>query len=330
MLVSVIIPVYNGEKFINKVYNSIKKQTYQNIEIIFFNDNSKDNSLKILKEIQKSDSKVEIYSSKENKGPGGAKNEGLKHAKGDYVFFIDCDDYLNNDFIASLVNKAILENYPDVILSDFTKVDEKGKILYVRNYKNLDKAIKQKITTWGKLIKRDFIINNNLELPYGPVLEDLLYSTSFILLNTKYSYIDNAGYNYVLNKNSITNTTFKKFKEDSLKMATNYLLNLKNRNDFLEPEKLTYYAYKYICWHLLKSGNNVKTEAMRNEYQMAFNFLKKEFPNYKKFKYLDLKNERFIVKIVLWNILLLHKIHLDWLFFKIYSNIDLGKLWPNL
>ena len=85
MLVSVIIPVYNGEKYILRVYKSIKEQTYKNIEIIFFNDASKDNSLKILKELSKKDKNVKVYSSKKNNGPGGAKNEGLKKATGDYV-----------------------------------------------------------------------------------------------------------------------------------------------------------------------------------------------------------------------------------------------------
>ncbi len=328
MLITVIVPVYNGEKFIKKVYRSLKKQTYKNLEIIFFNDCSKDNTADILKELKKQDKRIKVYNAKRNFGPGGAKNEGIKYATGDYILFVDCDDYISQDFIEKLYDSAKENNFPDLVLSDFTKIDDKGNVKYIRKYKNKDIALKQKITSWGKLIKRDFINKNNLYLPNGPVLDDVLFHFSTVLANPTYSYEACAGYYYVENKKSVTHTSLKKFNPEALDIVFDYLIKLKQKRGM--SILLCYYAYKCMCWHLLKSGCNVKTDAMKKEYNKAFNFLEKEFPEYSKIKNLKFKGERIIVKLILFNILILRKIHLDWLFFKIYSNINLERFWPNL
>lgn len=329
MLVSIIIPVYNGESFINRIYNSINNQTYKNYELIFFNDASKDNSYNILKKIAKSDKKVKVFTTSNNCGPGGAKNEGLKYAKGDYILFLDCDDYISENYLHNLVINAKENNYPDIVLSDFTKVNQNGKVCYVRNYKNKNKAFIQKISSVGKLLKKSYIDKYNLKLPYGQVLEDVLLHIGLVISNPTYSYTEENGYYYVFNENSISHTTLKKFKDGALDAGIKYIKELKN-NQLLDIGKMDYWVFKYICWHLLKSGNNVGSVAMKKEYKKSFDFLTKYFPNYKKIKNLQLKNERLIIKIVLVIILLLNKIHLDKLFFIIYSKINLERFWPNL
>lgn len=330
MLVSVIIPVFNGEKYISKIYKSIKEQKYDNLEIIFFNDASKDNSLEILLNLKKNDKRIKVYSTEKNCGPGGAKNEGLKRATGKYVLFIDCDDIISDTYIKSLVETALKNNQPDMVLSNFTKIDSKGKVQYIRNYKNADKAFYQKISSVGKLIKRKYLLQNKIELPYGHVLEDILLHAYTSVSKTSYAYTEEAGYYYIYNENSISHTTLKSFKVGALDMAKDYLIKIKNNKKIKYKEKLDYYALKYVCWHLLKSGNKVGTKNMMNEYNNGFDFLSKEFPNYKKIKIADFKNERMIIKFVLFNILLMKKIKLDKLFFKIYSNVDLECFWPNL
>ena len=96
--ISIIIPVYNGADFIKRCYNSIKNQTFKDFEIIFVDDESKDNSLEILRELEKNDNKVKVFSQK-NKKQGGARNTGLKNANGSYISFIDADDFISEDFL---------------------------------------------------------------------------------------------------------------------------------------------------------------------------------------------------------------------------------------
>lgn len=106
-LVSVIIPIYNSELYLEDCINNVLKQTYENLQIIFVNDGSTDNSLEICKKVN--DDRVEVYS-KENGGASSARNFGLKYRKGKYVLFVDSDDYLKKDAIENLVNTAEKDN----------------------------------------------------------------------------------------------------------------------------------------------------------------------------------------------------------------------------
>ena len=91
-LVSLVVPVYNGEKYIDKFYELVERQTYKNMEVIFVDDGSNDNSLLKLKEVAKRDKRVRVYE-KSNGGPSSARNYGILKAEGDYIAFADVDDY---------------------------------------------------------------------------------------------------------------------------------------------------------------------------------------------------------------------------------------------
>ena len=114
--VSVVIPVYNAEKHIEKTINSLLNQTFKDIEFIFVNDGSKDKSLDILREYEKKDSRV-IVIDQENSGPGGARNTGILKARGEYIGFLDSDDTQDKRMYELLYNKAIQGNF-DVVVSD--------------------------------------------------------------------------------------------------------------------------------------------------------------------------------------------------------------------
>lgn len=330
MLISVIIPVFNGQNFIDKCVKSILNQTYKNIEIILFDDASKDNSRKKLKELSDKHDKISYYYTNTNFGPGGAKNEGLKRAKGEYVLFVDCDDYIGPAFINDLVRVALENSKPDIILCGYTKVDENGKIIFIRKYKNQYDALFQRIFSTGKLMKRVFITKNNLTLPYGKVMEDLLFHPSIMLNNPTCALSDSADYFYVYNNQSISQTTMKKVSEGSLKIALDFLKEMKYGE---KKELLDYFAYKYVCWYLLKSCNNVGKSIMMKEYNYAFLTLDKYFDSYKKSKmitFLNPKHEKVLIRFVIYIILILRKINLDKLFFNLYSRINLSRFWPNL
>ena len=100
--VSIIIPVYNAEKFLDKCIESLQNQTYKNLEFVFVDDGSKDNSVNILKKYAKKDKRIKIIRQK-NAGPGPARNNGMKQSTGDYLTFVDSDDTINPDYIEQLM-----------------------------------------------------------------------------------------------------------------------------------------------------------------------------------------------------------------------------------
>lgn len=125
--VSIIIPVYNNEKFLKKCLDSIIGQKYNQLEIIVVNDGSKDSSRSIIEEYAQKDKRM-ILINQENKGVSCARNEGLKRATGEFLTFVDGDDYIGSDYIEKLVQTAE-ENQADLVISGLKKVDERGNVL---------------------------------------------------------------------------------------------------------------------------------------------------------------------------------------------------------
>ena len=128
---SIIVPVYNSEKFLNKCINSLINQTIKNIEIILINDGSSDNSLNICNEFAKKDSRIKVFS-QENSGQATARNVGLDNATGEYITFTDADDWVDPDYYEKLLNTALNHN-ADVACASIIrerKNSNKYRILY--------------------------------------------------------------------------------------------------------------------------------------------------------------------------------------------------------
>ena len=125
--ISIIIPVYNAEKYINKCIESILKQTYSNIEIVIIDDGSKDSSKEIIEEMCKKEKKIKFIS-RENKGVLKTRNEAIGISTGDYIMFVDADDYIQKDMIQNMI-KCNLEKEYDVIRCGLIKVNNEGKII---------------------------------------------------------------------------------------------------------------------------------------------------------------------------------------------------------
>ena len=123
--VSIITPVYNCEKYVERCINSLINQTYENIEIIMVDDGSKDKSAQIIKECQKKSDKI-IYIYQDNSGPGVARNRAIKEAGGKYILFVDADDYISEDYIKHLVETAE-KNNSELTIAGYTMVYENGK-----------------------------------------------------------------------------------------------------------------------------------------------------------------------------------------------------------
>ncbi|WP_434565300.1 glycosyltransferase [Thermoanaerobacterium thermosaccharolyticum] len=218
MDISIIIPVYNVEKYLKYCLDSVISQKFEGqYEIICVNDGSMDSSLEILKEYKKNNSKINVIN-QENRGLSAARNAGIRNAKGKYIMFVDSDDSLkNSDVLTLLYNEAEKENL-DIVVADFEyDFDDKNK-----NYrKKRNECIKNKVMTgrdfydlgiktksimsvvWNKLYRRDFIIKNNLFFIEGILYEDMEFTPKAYYLAERVKYIDKVIYMYRQREGSI-------------------------------------------------------------------------------------------------------------------------------
>lgn len=209
---SVIVPVYNKEKFLSKCIESILNQTYKNIELILVNDGSADSSLSICNDYAKKDGRI-IVVDKPNGGAASARNKGIEIATGDYIGFCDADDYLDFDMYKTLIEVMELNGYPmiDCLAKDF---NEEGQLLYVGDesrevvLNTFEEAIKALYLRRGnsslctRVIRAEYI--KNLRIPEGRRVEDF-YFVILLLKHIGFVYIYRFPfYNCVLNKNSVT------------------------------------------------------------------------------------------------------------------------------
>lgn len=224
--ISVIVPIYNTAKYLNKCLKSILNQIFKNIEIILIDDGSTDNSLDICNYYKSNYKNVSIYSQK-NSGPSVARNFGLKKAKGKYVSFVDSDDYIDLDMYSHMMNANDSRNV-DVIISSYVVVDlDNEKVIRKKEYKNNyelifkdDDKIKRyllnkiSLSPCDKLFRREFLIENNINFLENVYYEDINMILKCMYYSKEISITNNAFYNYTQRQNSITHTTTLKHLND--------------------------------------------------------------------------------------------------------------------
>lgn len=214
--ISIIVPIYNAQKYLKKCINSLINQSYKNLEIILIDDESTDNSPKICDEYSKKDKRIKVIH-KLNGGVSSSRNEGLKNTTGDYILFVDADDYIEPNCIEECLN--IIEKYhPDIIKFGFTKelnlykkkntfTVKTNTLIEEKNYNNL--IYKYILTTpdfcniWNSIIKKEICIQNQFDtnLTLG---EDYLYFIKCLTKSKRIYFLDKHLYHYVINNNSIT------------------------------------------------------------------------------------------------------------------------------
>lgn len=254
--VSVIIPVYNVEQYLPKCLASVVQQTLKDIEIICVNDGSTDNCLKILEEFKSKDNRIKIIN-KENKGLGNARNTGLDVACGEYISFIDSDDYIDENFLELLYNEA-KENNADVACGGIKREND-GKTHFLINYSqtvttddiygkiNISKAV-QFSFVWNKIYKHSFLKENKLQFMQNVNFEDLIYTPQIILKSNTLVVVPNTFYHYVKREKSIfqdiENIDLQKDKLFSLKFMCEYYKNAGIDFDKIPPLLETYRRIK--------------------------------------------------------------------------------------
>lgn len=235
--ISVVVPCYNVEKYVEKCIDSLIAQTYENIEIIVIDDKSTDNTYEILKDLYKKyNKKFILLQNEKNGGLAYTRNVGIKIATGKYIGFIDSDDYVDKDYYNNLVEQMIQDD-ADLVVNDIQLVDE--------NYQNIAPVT---IACNGKINKKN-IVDNGLaasacnkilrkdlleKYPFyeGKINEDIASVLPVVIHSNKVTYTNKSVYNYVQRKGSIQNSTFSEKRFDTFDSVNLCLERIKDVEDY--------------------------------------------------------------------------------------------------
>ena len=287
--VSVIVPIYNVEKYIAKCLDSLANQTLDDIQIILVNDGSTDNSGNIAKEFKENYSDRFIYVEKEDGGLSDARNYGMKYATGDYIAFIDSDDYAELNTYELLYNKAIEENADFVECNFIWEYPNKTRNDIRIPYKDKHEMLSViRVVAWNKLIKKEIIINNNIDFPFGLRYEDTEFTYKLIPYIKKFAFVDETCIHYIQRSNSIANVQNERTAE--IFTIFEHVFKYYKENNLYEEYKdeLEYNYARYLLCSSLKRICKVEDKEKRKELvKKTWSLLNTNFPNWKKNRILN-------------------------------------------
>ena len=302
--VSIIVPVYNAEKYIGKCLDSIVNQTYKNIQVKVVNDGSTDNSEEIIKEYIHREEYDINYFKNENRGVSFSRNFGVNYAGGDYIFFVDADDYLDEKLLENLQQE--MEKKIDIIKFKAKKVDSEGKILeeiYVPTFEEISgEEAFEKLkyddvlldTIWSYIFRKDFYIKNNFKFTENTHHEDFALIPLIIVKAKSVVSIDYYGYYYVQSENSITrNNSYKKL----VKRTNDMIIHYDNMIEFMKNSNISENSKKSIK-DFFANSVILRTEELKGREQEEYI---KKIKTRKLIKNIQVKNvKQFIKKILLY------------------------------
>ena len=255
--VSLIIPVYNVEKYLRKCLNSAIAQTLREIEIIIVNDGSTDQSLSIICEFEKKDKRIKVINQK-NSGVSEARNAGLRVASGEFIAFLDSDDWIDSSFLEKMYQTAKEQNADIAVCSYASVVEGYGKMPTIKRSKSdllsSTKALKKIISesgirsyTWDKLYRRSLFTMNNISYPSVNCYEDMATTFKLFYYSKRIAILEDCLYYYLQRKTSITKKVDTKLVYDNIKALTMMREFLKSKGCLKKYMR----EYKYLCLKMM-------------------------------------------------------------------------------
>lgn len=316
-LITVIINVYNGEKFIAKCIESVINQTYQNLEILVINDGSTDNTLEICENYK--DNRIKIITTK-NQGLSLSRNVGIENATGDYLYFLDSDDFIEEDVIEYLYNLCKKYNLPfstcrplTIFDYDFEKEEIKEEVKIIDKIEMLKKVLLAEDVagaTWNKLIRKELYDGIRFQ---NRIINDIVVTYKLVLKTDKIIYSNLKKYYYLKHINAATVTgderpdrakdfykasieryeevkeVYPDLIENDIGMIRNilrlYLVKNKEVENFLKEQEAVKYFRKIFSFKMLKSNINAKEKIKLILFEISPKLYKKIGKSYRKNKY---------------------------------------------
>ncbi len=283
---SVIVPVYNTGKYLEKCLNSLVNQTLKNIEIIIVDDGSTDNSKSIIKKYSKKYDNITPYYLK-NGGVSRARNYGIKKAKGKYITFLDSDDYIDLNLYEKMYSKT--KNNPDVVECDYIwEYSDKSVLDKYDNSINPMLAIRAVV--WNKIYNKNFLNNTGVLFHEDVHFEDVEFCYELFLHQKTREYVDDAFVHYIQRKNSITDDKSDKLMNIYVVLDSTIKYYKNNKKYKKYKDELEYLYMRYTYGSSFKRILRVKDKKRRCELlKYGYNKLISAYPQYKKNKYLKMK-----------------------------------------
>ena len=305
---SVIVPCYNGEKFIGRCLESLVNQTLQDIEIIVINDGSTDNSQDIIDSYANKYHNIKAYKIP-NSGIADARNFGVSKVETPYFGFLDCDDYTDVTMFEKMYNKAI-ETNAQVVVSNFYWVKGKKKKLEKEGPYNTgkDMLIHLFAVLWNKIYDTEFVRSTNIRFPSGNRYEDAYFLYCLAPNIERLAFVDEAFVHYVQHENSITHNNNELVK-NMITIFDNILNYYAHTNRYDEyHDELEYLHIKFFLGNSFLRSARIDDKQDRDyTIQLGWNMLNDEFPDWHHNHYLKelpgLKNLYFRM-VYDWNVML--------------------------
>ncbi|MCM1010794.1 MAG: glycosyltransferase [Fusobacterium sp.] len=275
--ISVVIPVYNVEKYLSRCLESVVNQTFKDLEIICIDDGSSDKSLEILRSYAEKDSRFVIVVQK-NSGPSVARNKGIDIAKGKYISFIDADDWIDLNFYEKLYSAAVGRN-ADIAAAGIIRLNNYKKKFYInytceelsndpnRKFELCD--VPDRNYVWNKIYKLEKIRQKNLRFKAGVFYEDIIFTPEVIYNLEKLVTVAQTFYYYWKTQNSIVTQKSEKYKKDLEAAMLEAEIFMKEHNIFVEHHTTKLIRYKFLGLSVFK----IRIRGKKKEF-ILFNILK--------------------------------------------------------
>lgn len=288
--ISVIVPVYNVEDYVERCLTTLKNQTMKDLEFIIVDDGSTDGSAKIIKKFVKEDERFS-YHKKKNGGLSDARNYGMKYAKGEYLAFLDSDDYVDLDlyekmyekthddigaFQADIVETDFIWEYPDKQVVDISKVDDMTRVI-----------VDIRVVAWNKLYRREWIEKLGIQFSKGLRYEDVDWCYKLIPHMEHFESVHGTYVHYVQRSNSIANTQNEKVRDiyQILKNAITYYEQ--NKLMFRYKNQLEYSVLRIVFGSSFLRTIQVEDPKLRKEIlDEGYDLVMHYFPDWRHNKYL--------------------------------------------
>ena len=294
--VSIIVPVYNVEKYLEKCLDSLVMQTLKDTEIIVVNDGSTDCSSKIIKKYEEKYENIKSYS-KKNGGLSDARNYGLKYVTGEYVAFLDSDDYVDKTLYEKMYNKAI-EEKADYVECDFIWEfpDESRIDTGIRYTNKLEMFTYARVVAWNKLIKTEIVLKNEeLRFPYGLKYEDVEFFYKLVPEVSKFAFVEEPLIHYIQREDSLVKVQTEKTLD--LITSLNEVLDYYKEKDLYDEYKdvIEYtFARLTLCSSLKRMAKIEDNKVRKDCIAKAWENLNEKFPKWKNNRIIkNTKDDRF-------------------------------------
>ena len=280
--VSVIIPVYNGERYIERSVESVLSQSVRDIEILMLDDGSTDGSLAMCRRYEQKYPDIIKVFTHTNMGVANTRNKGVSLASGKYIMFLDQDDFFDPGYIKAFLDAAE-ESDADIVIGGYRRPDKDGRIRFTVRPTDEEYIRYKNLQAWAKIHRTDFLKDNNILLFPNSIGEDIPFTLRENALADRSVVIDYIGYNWYYNEESVTHTlqTGLERNIEGIRKLLGEIHLTKTDNPLFE-----YVVIKTVIYLLLACGRVDTSEVFNRYYRELFDWLSSNYPGYRKNKYI--------------------------------------------